>query len=112
MIQANLLMATNGKPHDSCVVLDLMCLPLGILSGIGFIGGGAILKRGDMVLGVTTAATLWFVTVMGLCFGGGQSSLGLCILAIGLATLIPLRRLEGRLIQDRHGTLTVIAQSH
>ncbi len=49
-----------------------MRLPLGILSGIGFIGGGAILQRGDLVMGVTTAATLWFVTVMGLCFGAGS----------------------------------------
>jgi putative Mg2+ transporter-C (MgtC) family protein len=48
-------------------------LPLGILTGMGFIGGGAILRRESLVLGVTTAATLWFVTVIGLCFGVGRS---------------------------------------
>ena len=37
--------------------MDLMRLPLGILTGVGFIGGGAILKKGDLVSGVTTAAT-------------------------------------------------------
>jgi MgtC family len=52
-----------------------MRLPLGILTGVGFIGGGTILKRGDLVTGVTTAATLWLVTVIGLCFGGGQLAL-------------------------------------
>ncbi len=76
MIQANLLLPQTGKAADSFVVLDLMRLPLGILSGIGFIGAGAILKKGDSVQGVTTAATIWFVTVIGLCFGGGQLSLG------------------------------------
>ena len=67
---------TTGKPTDSFVTLDLMRLPLGILTGMGFIGAGAILKKGDIVLGVTTATTLWFVTVLGLCFGGGQWILG------------------------------------
>ena len=43
MIQANLLMNSVGKAHDSFVVLDLMRLPLGILTGVGFIGAGAIL---------------------------------------------------------------------
>src|ERR1700759_2005439 len=61
MIQANLLLGTAGKAADSFVVLDLMRLPLGILSGMGFIGAGAILRRENLVLGVTTAATLWFV---------------------------------------------------
>ena len=55
---------------------DLMRLPLGILSGMGFIGAGAILRKGEMVLGVTTAATLWMVTMLGLCFGAGKILLG------------------------------------
>lgn len=69
MIQMNLLMPTAGKTPESFVTLDLMRLPLGILTGMGFIGGGAILRRGNMVQGVTTAATLWIVTVIGLCLG-------------------------------------------
>jgi putative Mg2+ transporter-C (MgtC) family protein len=74
MLQANLLMDSTGKAHDSFVVLDLMRLPLGILSGIGFIGAGAILRKDGLVHGLTTAATLWFITVLGLLFGGGQLS--------------------------------------
>jgi putative Mg2+ transporter-C (MgtC) family protein len=58
MIQTNLLLDTTGKTGDSFVTLDLMRLPLGILTGMGFIGGGAILRRDGFVLGVTTAATL------------------------------------------------------
>ena len=58
MIQMNLLLPTNGKPHDSYAVMDLMRLPLGILTGVGFIGAGAIVRKGDMVTGVTTAATM------------------------------------------------------
>lgn len=66
MLQANALMYSVGKTPDSFVVLDLMRLPLGILSGVGFIGAGAILRCDNLVIGVTTAATMWFVTVLGL----------------------------------------------
>ena len=59
MIQVNLLLPSAGKPSDSFVMLDLMRLPLGVLSGMGFIGAGAIVRRNDLVQGVTTAATLW-----------------------------------------------------
>src|SRR5690606_29104215 len=46
-------------------------LAAGILTGMGFLGGGAIIREGNMVRGVTTAAALWFVTVLGLAFGSG-----------------------------------------
>ena len=107
MIQVNLLLGVAGKASNSFVVLDLMRLPLGILSGMGFIGAGAILKKGNLVRGVTTAATLWFVTTMGLCFGGGQLYLGLAALALGWIVLSILRFLEKRLKQHRHATLTI-----
>ena len=84
MIQTNILIASAGRPADSFVMMDVMRLPLGILSGMGFIGGGVILKRENLVLGVTTAATLWFVTVLGLCFGGGQIALGIVASLIGM----------------------------
>lgn len=100
MIQANLLLDSTGKAADSFTVMDVMRLPLGILSGMGFIGAGAILRRGELIVGITTAATLWFVTVLGLCFGGGQLGLGLAMLGIGMAVLVPLRWVELRIPQD------------
>jgi putative Mg2+ transporter-C (MgtC) family protein len=109
MIQTNLLLATSGKSATSFVTIDLMRLPLGILTGMGFIGGGAILRRGDAVLGVTTAATLWFVTVLGLCFGGGQHALGLAALAIGMLVLSSLKRWEAHMLQTQRGVLTVVS---
>src|SRR5437762_240743 len=47
-------------------------LGAGILTGIGFLGAGTILRHANMIRGVTTAATLWFVTVLGLAFGSGE----------------------------------------
>jgi putative Mg2+ transporter-C (MgtC) family protein len=105
MILANLLMKTSGKPERSFISLDVMRLPLGVLTGMGFIGGGAILKRGDTVVGVTTAATLWFVTVVGLCFGCGQVVLGSVVVALGLFVLWGLKWVELQLPYQRRGVL-------
>lgn len=109
MIQMNLLIQTNGKPHDSYAVMDLMRLPLGILTGVGFIGAGAIVRKGEMVLGITTAATMWFATIVGLCLGGGQLGLGCSATIIGLLVLWALRFGEQRLETLRQGVLTVIS---
>jgi putative Mg2+ transporter-C (MgtC) family protein len=107
MIQMNLLLPMGGKTTDSFASLDLMRLPLGILTGVGFIGGGAILRRGNMVQGVTTAATLWIVTVIGLCIGGGQLALGMSTLGVALIVLWVLKRLEFLIPLEHHATLCV-----
>lgn len=108
MIQVNLFLPMAGKPSDSFVTNDLMRFPLGILTGVGFIGAGAILRRDNIVVGVTTAATLWLVTVVGLCLGGGQLALGIVAAAIGIAALQGLRWVEERLRQRLRTRLTIM----
>jgi putative Mg2+ transporter-C (MgtC) family protein len=108
MLQVNLLLPMTGKTSSSFAVMDLMRLPLGILSGMGFIGAGAIVRKDNFVHGLTTAATLWFVTILGLCFGAGQLALGLVGLALGVLVLEVLKRVENRWSQDRHAILSVI----
>jgi putative Mg2+ transporter-C (MgtC) family protein len=110
MVQANVLLPVAGKTSSSFSVLDLMRMPLGILTGVGFIGGGAILKRGDIVRGVTTAATLWVTTVIGLCFGGGQLGLGLAGTAIAFVTLFVFDWLDRRIPRQHHARLTIEAE--
>jgi putative Mg2+ transporter-C (MgtC) family protein len=105
MIQANLLLPVSGKNPGSFGVMDLMRMPLGILTGVGFIGAGTILRRGDMITGVTTAATLWIVTVIGLCFGGGQLALGCCATGLTVLTLWALVALDVRIPRDHRGLL-------
>jgi putative Mg2+ transporter-C (MgtC) family protein len=107
MIQVNLLLPLAGRPADSFVMNDLMRLPLGILTGVGFIGGGAILRRDNLVVGVTTAATLWLVTVIGLCIGGGQILLGLAATALGLFALWGLSWIEHNLESEHRARLTL-----
>lgn len=111
MIQANLLLTLDGKGPGSFAVMDLMRLPLGILTGVGFIGGGTILKKGDLVTGVTTAATLWLITVIGLCFGGGQLALGSTATVIGVVTLSVLKWVDEMIPRRHRATLTVTCEA-
>jgi putative Mg2+ transporter-C (MgtC) family protein len=107
MIQANWLVVHMVDTHDSIMRLDTMRLPLGILSGVGFIGAGVILRRGEIVHGVTTAATIWVATVVGLCFGGGQIGLGAIATAIALTTLWIMKFAEVAIVTSRRGTIAV-----
>ena len=107
MLQMNVLLSQAGKPEGSFAVLDLMRLPLGILSGVGFIGAGAILRKDGLVTGLTTAATLWFVTVVGLCAGGGQIALAVIGIVLGMFVLSALAKIEHRLPRNLRASLTI-----
>ncbi|MBS0527852.1 MAG: MgtC/SapB family protein [Proteobacteria bacterium] len=107
MIQANILLPVTGKTPESFAVMDLMRLPLGILTGVGFIGGGTILKKGDIVTGVTTAATLWLMTVIGLCFGGGQLVLGAVSTLLAVFTLGALKWVDRTIPREHRAQLVV-----
>jgi len=111
MIQVNLLMQTNGKPPNSYASMDLMRLPLGILTGVGFIGAGAIVRRNELVMGLTTAATLWFATVVGLCLGGGLVILGSTSTAIGWIVLHLLRGFETRFELYQTASLAITVET-
>jgi putative Mg2+ transporter-C (MgtC) family protein len=107
MIEANLMLAVDGKTNSSFTMMDALRFPLGILTGIGFIGAGAILRRDDAVKGVTTAATMWLVTVIGLVIGGGYFVLGGALTALAIVVLSGLIYLERALPRDRTASLTV-----
>jgi putative Mg2+ transporter-C (MgtC) family protein len=80
-----------GRSPDSFVTNDLMGVPLGILTGVGFIDAGVIIRRNNIVVGVTTAPTLWSMTVVGLCLGGGQIELDVVWQRSGFLRLAPTR---------------------
>ncbi len=109
MLQVNSLLPLAGRTPDSFVMNDLMRLPLGILSGMGFIGAGAIVRRDSLIAGITTAATLWYVTVLGLCFGGGQVGIAFAGTAVGIIVLSSFKLVENKMKQDHQGKLVVVS---
>ena len=111
MILTNVLLSTGGKTSDSFTTMDTMRLPLGILTGVGFIGGGTILRRGDLVTGVTTAATLWLMTVIGLCLGAGQLGLGVIGTLLAGFTLWMLKWVDLAIPREHRARLVVTCEA-
>lgn len=86
---------------------DRARLAAGILTGIGFLGAGAIIRQGTLVRGVTTAAVLWFITILGLAFGSGHIALGILGTAIALFALWAMPHMENHIKKDFYSTVTV-----
>jgi putative Mg2+ transporter-C (MgtC) family protein len=68
-----------------------------VISGIGFLGAGTILKEGVTVKGLTTAASLWSVACIGISVGLGFYSGSVLTTAFVLITLVVFSRFEGRI---------------
>jgi putative Mg2+ transporter-C (MgtC) family protein len=68
-----------------------------VVAGIGFLGAGAIIKNGDQVKGLTTAASIWISAAIGLAIGAGMLWIALATLILVLFALIVLERF-GRVI--------------
>ena len=83
------------------VVLDPLRVAAQVVSGIGFLGAGSILLRGEIVRGLTTAASLWSVAAIGLAVGGGLYTASIAATAIILLILAGLKPLERRFITVR-----------
>jgi putative Mg2+ transporter-C (MgtC) family protein len=69
-----------------------------IVTGIGFLGAGAIIRQGLSVRGLTTAATLWVVAAVGLAAGAGYYSGAVITTALVLVALWPLRIIAYRML--------------
>jgi putative Mg2+ transporter-C (MgtC) family protein len=73
-----------------------------IVTGIGFLGAGAIIRQGFSVRGLTTAATLWVVAAVGLASGAGYYSGAVITTALVLVALWPLRIVAYNLLRRFH----------
>ncbi len=75
-IGAALFMIVSQHGFDGAPRFDAARVAAGVVSGIGFLGGGIILKQQNRVSGLTTAAGLWVTAAMGLAVGSGMYILG------------------------------------
>jgi putative Mg2+ transporter-C (MgtC) family protein len=97
--------------EPSGVQADITRIASQVVVGIGFLGGGAILRHGTSVHGLTTAANLWLTASVGLAAGMGFFLGGAVTVAFALLVLVGLRPVErfiGRLRRhkDIHGDST------
>lgn len=83
------------------VVLDPSRMASQVVSGIGFLGAGAIMARGEVVRGLTTAASVWSVAGIGLAVGGGLYTPAVAATILILIILAVIKPLEQRFIGKR-----------
>jgi putative Mg2+ transporter-C (MgtC) family protein len=84
---------------ESVVRADPTRIAAQIVTGIGFLGAGAIIRQGLSVRGLTTAATLWVVAAVGLASGAGYYSAAVITTALVLIALYPLRIVAYRILR-------------
>ncbi len=97
--------------YDSSSVLrlDPGRIAAQIVTGIGFLGAGVILKEGQSVRGLTTAACLWVAAGIGMAIGTGLYIPGIIVTLLSLLSLLVLKRIEYFVKKDRYRTLIVNA---
>lgn len=82
---------------------DLSRVVQGVVSGIGFLGAGAVLKNSDegRIHGLTTAAGIWVTAAVGVCAGLGHESTAVLATVLVLVVLAALRRVGRRIPRDK-----------
>jgi putative Mg2+ transporter-C (MgtC) family protein len=83
----------------------------GVMTGIGFLGGGVIFKEGVSVQGLTTAACIWAVAAVGMLFGVGMYGPGALLTLLILVVLVGLRAVEGALPHRVYALATFVFDS-
>ncbi|HEX2332449.1 MAG TPA: MgtC/SapB family protein [Burkholderiales bacterium] len=96
-------------PRDSAsrVILDPTRMAQGIMTGIGFVGAGAIIKEGFTVRGLTTAASIWITAAIGILTGIGFYFAALVGTVLVLGTLSTFRWIEARLPTETYAIFMV-----
>ncbi|MCA9230288.1 MAG: MgtC/SapB family protein [Planctomycetales bacterium] len=79
-----------------------------VITGIGFLGAGAIIKDGFAIRGLTTAACLWIVAAIGMTCGMRQYEIAVASTVLALVSLILLKVLERLLSHDSYRVLTIV----
>ena len=87
------LLASSEFPPGS---IPVMYVIQGLVTGVGFIGGGAILKANDRVRGTATAASIWSTAAIGACVGLGHAEIAVVLAAFTYFTLWIVNRMEAK----------------
>ena len=106
-VGATLVMLCNiyiFEKYKSYANIDPARMGAQVISGIGFLGAGTILKEGVTVKGLTTAASLWSVACIGIAVGLGFYTGAIFATILVLVTLVVFSRVEMRICENRKST--------
>ena len=88
--------------YNTTTIIDPTRMITGIVTGIGFLCAGTIIRAGSDVKGLTSAATLWIVSGVGIAVGAGNYSAAIIVTGVVFFVLIGVRSLEYKLAQRVH----------
>jgi putative Mg2+ transporter-C (MgtC) family protein len=111
MVVSTHFMFEQNYPGGAKIPADGARIAAQVVSGIGFLAGGAILRTGLTVQGLTTAAALWLVAAIGLAAGGGMYAESVAGTVAGIAVLAFLRRFEDKDEVGRRVSMTLGSDS-
>lgn len=109
MISESVAGAFGGASATTALRADPTRIAAQIVTGIGFLGAGAIIKNGFSIRGLTTAASMWAVAAIGMAAGAGYFELAGIATVAALLSLIVLNRFERLYAKDSYRTLSVAA---
>ncbi len=102
-------MFSRSNPANDFYTGDPGRIAAQVVSGIGFLGAGAIIRQGLNIKGLTTAATIWLAAAIGLSCGAGEYFPAFVTLAVALCTLIVMEKIEEKVFPAKKiKTLCVI----
>ncbi|MGR3301843.1 MAG: MgtC/SapB family protein [Candidatus Scalindua sp.] len=93
---------------DSVLRIDPARIAAQVVTGVGFLGAGTIMRFKASVRGLTTAASLWIVSGIGLAVGSGFILPAIFTTIIAITTLIFLPKVEGGMEKDKYMTIKIL----
>ena len=102
LISAGSCMFTGlGLIPDFPKTVDPTRIAAQVVTGVGFLGAGSILRQGELVRGLTTAASIWVAASVGMAVGFGYYFLAVFVTVIVVIVLVAMRPLEERFFRNR-----------
>lgn len=105
-----LIMIVSAYAFPAWTTRDPGRIAAQVVSGIGFLGAGTIMREGANIRGLTTAASLWTVAGIGLTAGAGLYFTAILGTILVVLTLVLLNQLEWKLVISKHEILSLVIQ--
>lgn len=102
MVQDSIQFIAENPDFAGYVTIERQRIVAQIVSGIGFLGTGAILKTNGYISGLTTASTLWISAIIGIIFGYGFYTLGITLSLLTLFVLTIIKNVFRHMVEDQH----------
>lgn len=111
MVISKFFYYTNGEPLGSVALgIDPTRIAAQIVTGVGFLGAGVILKDKGAIRGLTTAATLWFNAGVGMAIGAGMVVIPVFCTVVGLVSLTVLKHMQKYIRRESYRVVSVTCQ--